>query len=104
MALTTIADLIFAGGVLLAGLALAGAALQRGPISLLAALTSLEAAGAIGTWVAFALRHDRSLAVAAGGVTACALVAGGALLLRRALRRVGAMDARLESNELCDDL
>ena len=95
MALTTIADLIFAGGVVLAGLALAGAALQRAPISLLASVASLEAAGGIGIWVAFALRHDRPLAVAAGGLTACALVAGGAVLLRRALRRVGAMDDRL---------
>jgi hypothetical protein len=95
VALTTIADLIFAGGVVLAGVALAGAALQRAPFSLLASVASLEAAGAIGIWVAFALRHDRPLAVAAGGLTACALVAGGAVLLRRALRRVGAMDDRL---------
>jgi hypothetical protein len=99
MALTTIADLVFAGGVVLAALALAGAALQRMPSSLLAAATTLEAAGAIGIWVAFALRHDRPLAVAAGGLTACALVAGAAILLRRALRRVGAMDARLAEAE-----
>ena len=70
-------------------------ALQRAPISLLASVASLEAAGAIGIWVAIALQHDRPLAVAAGGLTACALVAGGAVLLRRALRRVGAMDDRL---------
>jgi hypothetical protein len=95
VALTTIADLIFAGGVVLAALALTGAALQRAPTSLLASSTALEAAAAIGIWVAFALRHDRPLAVAAGGLTACALVAGSAVLLRRALRRVGAMDARL---------
>ncbi len=99
MALTTIADLIFAGGIVLAALALAGAALQRMPSSLLAVATALEAAGAIGIWVAFALRHDRPLAVAAGGLTACALVAGAAILLRRALRRVGAMDARLAEAE-----
>lgn len=95
MTLTTIADLLFAGGVVLAALALAGAALQRAPVSLLASLTSFEGAGAIGIWVVFALRHDRPLAVAAGGLTACALIAGGAVLLRRALRRIGAMDARL---------
>jgi hypothetical protein len=95
VALTTIADLIFAGGVVLAALALAGAALQRAPISLLASLTALEAAGAVGIWVAFALRHDRPLAVAAGGLTACTAAAGASVLLLRALRRVGAMDARL---------
>jgi len=95
VALTTIADLIFAGGVVVAALGLAGAALQRVSVPLLSVVTVLEAAAAVGIWVAFALRHDRPLAVAAGGLTVCALAAGGALLLRRALKRVGAMDARL---------
>jgi hypothetical protein len=95
VALTTIADLIFAAGVVVAALALAGAALQRVSGRLLAALTALEGCAAVAIWVAFTLRHDRSLAVAAGGLTVCALVAGAALLLRRALRRVGAMDERL---------
>jgi hypothetical protein len=95
VALTTIADLIFAGGVVLAALTLAGAALQRASVTLLSSVTVLEAVAAVGLWVAFALRHDRPLAVAAGGLTACALAAGAALLLRRSLKRVGAMDARL---------
>ena len=95
MTLTTLADLVFAAGVVLAALALASAALQRASSSLLAVAAALEAVGAVGIWVAFALRHHRPLAVAAGGLTACALVAGAAVLLRRALRRVGAMDARL---------
>jgi hypothetical protein len=95
MTLTTIADLIFAGGVVLAALALAGAALQRISTQLLAFSTGLEALGAVGVWVAYALRHDRPLAVASGGLTVCALVAGAAVLLRRALRRIGAMDDRL---------
>jgi hypothetical protein len=95
MALTTIADLLFAGGVVLAALALAGAALQRVSGSLLAAAVCLEAAAAVGIWVAFALRHDRSLAVSAAGLTACTLAAGAAFLLRGALGRVAATDARL---------
>jgi len=95
VALTTLADLVFAGGVLLAALTLAGAALHRASGALLATAAALEAAAAVGIWVAFALRHDRPLAVAAGGLTACTVAAGAALLLRRALRRVGAMDARL---------
>ncbi|HJQ74659.1 MAG TPA: hypothetical protein VJ814_07225, partial [Gaiellaceae bacterium] len=95
MALTTFADLVLAGGVVLAALALAGAALHRAATSLLASAVVVEAVAAVGIWVAFALRHDRSLAVAAGGLTGCALAAGAAVLLRRALRRVGAMDARL---------
>ena len=95
MALTTFCDLIFAGGVVLAALALAGAALHRARIRALVTATILEAAAAVGVWVAFALRHDRPLAVAAAGLTACTLAAGGAVLLARALARVGAMDARL---------
>jgi hypothetical protein len=95
VALTTIADLIFAGGIALAALTLAAAALRRAPTAMLAGCTLAEACAAVGVWVAFALRHDRPLAVAAGGLTACALLAGASLLLRRALRRVGAMDDRL---------
>ena len=95
MALTTIADLIFAGGIVLAALTLAAAALRRAPTSLLAGAAVLEAVAAVGIWIAFALRHDRPLAVAAGGLTACAVAAGAALLLRRALLRLGAIDAQL---------
>ena len=80
---------------MIAALALAGAAFRRASASLLMAAFVLEAVAAVGVWVAFALRHDRSLAVAAGGLTACALVAGAAILLRRALKRVEATDARL---------
>ena len=53
----------------------------------------------MGVWVAFALRHDRSLAVAAAGLTVCTLAAVSALLLRRALSRVWAMDARLAESQ-----
>ncbi len=95
MALTTIADLLFAGGVIVAALALAGAAFQRVSASLLMSAFVVEATAAVGVWVAFALRHDRALAVAAGGLTACALAAGAALLLRRSLKRSAALDARL---------
>jgi hypothetical protein len=95
VALTTICDLIFAGGVVLAALALAGAAVHRASTRALVASTVLEGAAAVGVWVAFALRHDRPLAVAAAGLTACTLVAGAAVLLSRASKRVGAMDARL---------
>jgi len=99
VALTTLCDLIFAAGVVLAALALAGAALHRGRTSLLVAITTVEAAGAVGVWVAYALRHDRALAVSAAGLTACTLVAAAAILLRRALKRVGAMDARLAETQ-----
>jgi hypothetical protein len=97
--LTTIADLIFAGGVVLAALALAGAALRRASTSALASVAALEAAAAVGFWVAFALRHDRPLAVSAAGLTVCTAAAVAALLLRRELNRVAAMDARLAESQ-----
>jgi hypothetical protein len=99
VALTTIADLVFAGGVVLAALTLAGAVLRRAPTAVLASAVGLEAAAAVGVWVTFALRHDRPLAVAAGGLTGCTLAAGAALLLRRALRRVAALDTRLAETQ-----
>jgi hypothetical protein len=97
--LTTLADLVFAAGVVLAALAVAGAALRRARPLLLLAAAALESAAAVAVWVAFALRHDRSLAVSAAGLTGCALAAGAAVLLSRALERVGAMDARLAEAE-----
>lgn len=95
MTLKTIADLLFAGGVVVAALALAGAALRLTRTSVLVAATTVEAAASVGVWVAFALRHDRSLAVAAAGLTACTLATAASVLLSRALQRVGAMDDRL---------
>jgi hypothetical protein len=95
VALTTIADLVFAGGVVVAALALAGAVLRRGPTSALVAFGVIEAVAAVGIWVSFALRHERPLAVSAAGLTVCALAAAGALGLRSALRRLEATDLRL---------
>jgi hypothetical protein len=99
MSLTTIADLFFAAGVVLAALALAGAAFRHVSTSLLTAVAALEGVAAVGVWVAFALRHDRSLAVAAAGLTVCTLAAVAAVLLRRALDRVRAMDDRLAESQ-----
>src|SRR5581483_3073510 len=90
------ADLVFAGGVVVAASTLAAAALRRGPTWALAAAAALESCAAVAVWVGFALRHERPLAVAAGGLTACALVAAASILLRHALRRIEAVDAGLE--------
>jgi hypothetical protein len=99
MSLTTIADLVFATGVVLAAFALAGAAFRHVSTSLLTAVAALEGVAAVGAWVAFALRHDRSLAVAAAGLTVCTLAAVAAVLLRRAVDRVRAMDDRLAESQ-----
>jgi hypothetical protein len=98
MVLTTVFDIVFAAGVGVATLALAGAVLRFLPRSALAGLAALELASALAAWLAFALSHDhaRELAVAAGGLTGCLLAASAALLLQRALVRTDAMDANLE--------
>lgn len=97
MPLTTVFDIVFATGIVVAVLALAGAAMRFLPRVTLVLLAALELAGALAAWIAFALRarHPRELAVAAGGLTVCTLVACGSFLLRRALRRGEAIDAHL---------
>ncbi len=99
MALTTFADLVFAAGIVAAAAAVTLAALRRGSASVLAALVALEGVAAIGIWIAFALRHDRPVAVAAGGLTGCLLAATAAFLLAGALRRVAEIDGRLTEAE-----
>jgi hypothetical protein len=97
--LTTFADLVFAAGVVAAATALALAALRRGSTSVLKGIVALEGVAAVGMWVAFALRHDRSLAVAAGGLTVCLVAATAALLLAEALRQSAEIDERLAEAE-----
>jgi hypothetical protein len=95
VALTTLFDVLFAAAAAVAALALGAAALRKAPAWLLVALTALVSAAAVGAWIADALRHDRELAVAAGGMSACALAVAGAAALRRAHARVEAFDAHL---------
>jgi hypothetical protein len=97
MPLTTVFDIAFAVGIVIAVLALAGAALQFLSRTALVLLTALELTGAVAAWIALALRsdHPRELAVSAAGLTACALVACSSLLLCRALVRSDAIDSQL---------
>lgn len=96
VALSTIVDILFAAGLVAAALALTGAALQHVRAWLLATLTGVVSVAAVAVWVLFALRQERSLAVAAAGLSGCALVACASLLLRRALVRLAAVDAHLD--------
>jgi len=99
VALPTVLDLVFAAGVVAAAFALYGAANRSLGRQLLVALTGVEGAAAVGAWVVFAVRrpHERELAVAAGGLTVCVLVAGASVLLRKALLRADDFDAHLDS-------
>lgn len=99
MALHTVLDIGFAAGLVVAALTLAGTVLRRLPVAPLVGLTTLESAGAVGAWVAFALEHGRPLAVDAGGLTACALLVGACILLRRSFLRLSAVDTNLAEAE-----
>jgi hypothetical protein len=98
MLLTNAFDIVFAAGVGVAALALAGAAMRFLARPALIALASLEFGAAVSAWLFFALRHShpRELAVAAGGLTGCLLAAGGAIALRHALVQGDQIDAHLD--------
>jgi len=98
MPLTTVFDIVFAAGVGVAALALAGAAFHFLPRPAVLGLALLELGAATAAWIAFALhhRHERELAVAAGGLTGCVLAAAGAVLIGRAYVRAAAIDAHFE--------
>ena len=97
MSLTTGFDIGFAGAVVLAAVALGAAVLRAVPRVVLGLLTALVLGGAATGWVYYALRpsHPRELAVAAGGITACALAAGSSLLVAWALTRAAATEAHV---------
>jgi len=97
VAITRVFDLVFAAGICIAVLTLLGAVAGRISRSSITVAAGLEIAAAVSAWLAFALRHShpRELAVAAAGLSMCAVVVGAAELLRRALAHAGAMDAHL---------
>jgi hypothetical protein len=98
MALTYTLDILFAAGIILAAVALLGAALRFLSPAALVALASVELAASVCAWLVFALHrpHTRELAVAAAGLTGCLLAAFAAIVLRRALVNADAIDAHLE--------
>jgi hypothetical protein len=100
--LTTAFDIVFAAGIAVAATALAGAAFRRLDRRMLLTLATVELGAALAAWFFFALRHqhEKELAVAAGGLTACLLATSGAVLLRRGLARADATDANLAEAQL----
>jgi hypothetical protein len=95
VALTTLFDIAFAVATAVATTGLALAALREASSRALVVLSGLLGAVAVAGWTMYALRHHRELAVAAGGITVCAIVVAGAVALRRALARAEALDAHL---------
>ena len=97
MALTTLFDIVFAVATAGAATALGLAALRKASPHMLVAATGVLAAGGVAGWTFYALRHHRELAVAAGGITVCAVVAAAAVVLRRALVRADAFEVHLSA-------
>ncbi len=87
----------FAAAAVLAALSLGLAAAGRVSGRPLAWLAGLLLAGAAGAWVGFAFDpDDRTVAVAAGGLTVAALAEAGAAALAQTLRRARRTDADVE--------
>jgi hypothetical protein len=95
VALTTLFDIVFAVATAVAAGSLGLAALRKATVAALVAVSGLLAAIAVTGWTAYALRHHREVAVAAGGITLCAVVVAGAAALRRALAQAEEFDAHL---------
>jgi len=95
MSLTNAFDLGLAGGFAVAALALGLACLRAVPRWVLGLLAAVVLGGAVTGWVYYAIRpsHPRALAVAAGGITACALATGASLLVAWALSRATATES-----------
>lgn len=95
MALTTLFEIGFAAAAGVAALLLALAAFRKLPAWVIAIVAALIAGGAVVGWTMLVLRDDRELALAAGGLSACALAAAGAVALRRAHRRAEDFEGHL---------
>ena len=97
--LASIYDIVFAAGIVVAAFALYGAVQRSLSRQTLVAVTAAEAVVALVAWVLFAVRspHERDLAVAAAGLTACALTAAASVALRSALRKADDFDAHLDA-------
>src|SRR6266487_1747635 len=92
-------DLVFASAVLVVFGSAVAAVLGRASRSVLLTLAGLVTAAAAAGWVVFALSPDRELAVAAGGLTVCAALELGTVVLRKLAERARDVDAQLSAAE-----
>jgi len=97
MALTTGFEIGFALAAVVSALALVGAALRWFPRKILVCMTLGVVAGAVAAWVEYAVHHGRprELAVAAGGITACAFATAASLIVEWALNRATATETNI---------
>ncbi|MDQ3894740.1 MAG: hypothetical protein M3292_08795, partial [Actinomycetota bacterium] len=99
MSVATIFELLFAAGVAATVAALAVALSPRAPRDLFLVLGAFLAAAATSAWVAFALELDRALAVAAAGLSLCAVVQLAGLRLRELIARQRQLAQELDQVE-----
>ena len=92
-------DLVFAAAVVVVFASAAAAVTGRATRQLLLTLTSALAVAAAVGWVVFALHPSSELAVAAGGLTVCAVFELGTLAVLRLVSRAQEVDQRLEETE-----
>src|SRR6185436_16340482 len=86
----------FAISIVLAAVALVGAALDRLSERVVFGITTAIGAGALAGWVLFALDPQAELAVAAAGLTTSLLVAVAAIVVRRGVVLARRIDAEIE--------
>jgi len=89
-------EIVFAIGVVVAAVALAGAAFDFVGRRALIAAAAAVGAGAVAAWVAFAFEPSTGLAIVGTGLLACELAVVGALGLRRGMARSRSLDRELE--------
>lgn len=94
-----ILELLLAGAVVVIFASTVAALFGRISRPGLLALSALLAAATAAGWVLFALEPDRELAVAAGGLTVCALLQAGTLLLDRLVARARDVERQLAEAE-----
>jgi hypothetical protein len=93
--LVTAAQIAFAAAVVIASLSLVGAAFDRVSRRLLFAGAGLLALATVAAWIAFGVRPQTSLAVAAAGITLAFVAQLAAIRLQRLLRAAGRVDEQL---------
>jgi gas vesicle protein len=99
MGRTTLLELGFTVGIVLAAGTIAVVAFGRASHRMVVAVTCLLAALATAAWIVFAQRPSDELALSAAGLTVCVFLAAAGLPLRRALARGRRIDEELAAAE-----
>jgi hypothetical protein len=94
-----VVEVVFAGAVVVVFVSAAAVGLERVSRVWLIRLSALLSAAAVVAWVAFALKPERAVAVAAGGLTVCAAFELALVALRRLLAHGRDLDRQLAAAE-----